>query len=187
LVNLVADGTAAGTFDDVAISAAIQNLTAAAEQRGPDVVQALVQLHAMFDQSQRQNIAGSVNQAVYSQRSQSPDERDQVEKRVASLTAGADLTPAQSAQVKSDIVAGFHQFASELTEESNVRLKQLGELATGFAGFYFQPAPENVSFAWELEAKAKRFVALTKTLTGILMPAQRTEVAAVLRRRATYN
>lgn len=187
LVGLVADGVASGTFDEPAIGATLQEMTAAAEARGPAVVDALMRLYAGLNEDQRKAMAQTIAQGISSQATQTQTEKDQVQRRVDSLTVGVGLTPDQSARVKSDIVGGFHQFAPELNEEAEMRRKQLGGLAQGFAGFYFQPTVENVSAAWDLQAKSKRLIAFARTLTSILTPAQRAQVAALLRERVNYG
>jgi Spy/CpxP family protein refolding chaperone len=187
LVGLVANGVESGTFDDAAIGAALQEMTAAAEARRPAVVDALVRLHAGLSPEQRKSIWQTISQGISSEAVQTKSEQEQVQRRVDSLTAGVGLTSEQRARVKSDIVDGFHQFAPVLDQEADVRRKQLGGLAQGFAGFYFQPTVENVSSAWDLEGKSKRLIAFARTLTPILTPAQRTQVAALVRERVNYG
>jgi len=187
LVALVADGIASGAFDDAAINAALQALLTAAQERGPAVVDALTRLHAGLSPDQRKLISQTIMQGISSQAAQTKNEQEQVQRRVDSLTQGVGLTAAQSAQVKSQIIDGFHNFAPDLNEEADTRRKQLGGLAQGFAGFYFQPVVANVSAAWDLEGKSKRLIAFSRTLTGILTPAQRTQVAALVRERVNYG
>src|SRR5271165_791257 len=45
LLGLLLEGISSGTFDDARLAADIQQIVAAAEARGPAVVQALTQLH----------------------------------------------------------------------------------------------------------------------------------------------
>lgn len=187
MVGLLADGVASGTFDEAAIGTTLQEMTAAAEAREPAVVDALMRLHAGLSAEQRLAISQTIAQGISSQSTQTQTEKNQVQRRVDSLTAGVGLTPDQSARVKSDIVDGFHQFAPELNEEAQMRRKQLGGLAQGFAGYYFQPTVENVSAAWDLQGKSKRLIAFARTLTAILTPSQRAQVAALLRERVNYG
>jgi hypothetical protein len=98
-----------------------------------------------------------------------------------------NLTAAQTAQVKSDIIEGFRQYAPELNEEASVRQKALGGLAQGFAGFYFEPTVANVSSAWDVEGRTKRLIAFARTLSAILTADQRSQVAALIRERANYG
>jgi len=187
LVGLVADGIASGTFDDARLGAALEEILAAAEQRGPAVVEALLRLHEGLTPAQRTSVAGTVTEGISLQATQSGGEREQVQQRVNSLTAGVALTAAQSAQLKSDIIDGFAKYAPDLKEEADMRRQQLGALAQAFAGVYFQPTLANVSAGSDLEAKAKRLIAFARTLSGILASAQRIQVAAVLRERASYD
>jgi hypothetical protein len=187
LVGLVADGVASGTFDDKAIGATLQEMTAAAEARGPAVVDALVRLHAGLSPDQRKSMAQTIAQGISSEAAQTKTEREQLQRRVDSLTANVGLTSEQTARVKSDILDAYKQFASELNEEANTRQKQLSGLSQGFAGFYFQPTVDNVASAWDLQAKSKRLIAFARTLSGILSPTQRTQVAALIRERVNYG
>jgi Spy/CpxP family protein refolding chaperone len=187
LVAKMADGIASGVFDDAAITAALQGVLAAAEQRGPAVVVGLTRLHAGLSPEQRTQISQTIMQGISSQAAQTTNEREQVQKRVDSLTRDVGLSAAQTAQIKSDIIDGFHNFAPDLNEEAEVRRKQLGGLAQGFAGFYFMPVVANVSAAWDLEGKSKRLIAFAKALTVILTPEQRTQVAALVRERVNYG
>jgi Spy/CpxP family protein refolding chaperone len=187
LVGLVADGVASGTFDDKAIAATLQEMTAAAEARGPAVVDALMQLHAALTPDQRKSMAQTIAQGIASEAAQVQTERDQLQRRVKSLTADVGLTQEQSARVKSDILDGYKQFAPELDGEASTRQKQLGGLAQGFAQYYFQPTVENVASSWDLVAKSKRLIAFSRALTAILNPTQRTQVAALIRERVNYG
>jgi uncharacterized membrane protein len=187
LVGLVADGVAKGTFDDQAIAATLQEMTAAAEARDPAVVDALTRLHAGLSPDQRKSMAQTIAQGISSLAAQSKTEREQLQRRVDSLTANVGLTPDQTARVKSDILDAYKQFSPELTDEAAIREKQLGGLSQGFAGFYFQPTVANVSAAWDLLPKSKRLIAFAKTLSGILNPSQRTQVAALIRERVNFG
>ena len=187
LVGLVADGVASGTLDDKAIDATLQEMTAAAEARDPAVVDGLTRLHAGLSPDQRKSMAQTIAQGISSLAGQSKTEREQLQRRVDSLTANVGLTPEQTARVKSDILDGYKQFAPELNDEAATRQKQLGGLSQGFAGFYFQPTVANVTAAWDLLPKSKRLIAFARTLTGILNPSQRAQVAALIRERVNFG
>jgi uncharacterized membrane protein len=187
LVGLVADGVANGTFDDKAIGATLEEMTAAAEARDPAVVDALTRLHAGLSPDQRKSMAQTIAQGISSQAAQTKTEREQLQRRVDSLTANVGLTPDQTARVKSEILDAYKQFAPELNDEASIRQKQLGGLSQGFAGFYFQPTVANVSAAWDLLPKSKRLIAFSRTLSGILNPSQRTQVAALIRERVNFG
>jgi len=187
LVGLVADGVASGTFDDKAIAATMQAMIEAAEARGPAVVDALNRLHAGLSPEQRKSMAQTIAQGISSEAAQTKTEREQLQRRVDSLTANVGLTQDQTARVKSDILDAYKQFAPDFNEEASARQKQLGGLSQGFAGFYFQPTVENVRTAWDLEAKSKRLIAFARTLSGILNPSQRAQVAALIRERVNYG
>jgi hypothetical protein len=187
LVGLVADGIASGNFDEPAITTALQTLLTASEARGPAVVAALSRLHAGLTPDQRKSISQTIMQGISTQAEQTKSEKDQVQRRLDSLTAGVGLSAAQSAQMNKDIVEGFHNYAPDLNEEADMRRKQLGGLAQGFAGFYFMPVPANVTAGWDLEGKSKRLIAFSRALTGILTPDQRTKVAALVRERVNYG
>jgi hypothetical protein len=187
LLGLVADGIASGTFDDARLGAALDEILTAADQRGPAVVEALVRLHAGLSAPQRKAVAETINAAISTQATQPGGEREQVRQRVESLTRGIGLSEAQDAQMKADIIGGFRKYAPDLEEEADLRRKQLGRLAQGFAGLYFAPTVSDVSAASELEGKAQRLIALARKLSGILTPSQRAQVAAVLRERASWE
>lgn len=187
LVGLVADGIASGRFDDARLGAALEEILAAAKERAPAVVEALTRLHAGLTLAQRKSVVETINAAISIQASQSGGEREQLQQRVKSLTAEAALTPAQSAQLKSDILDGFRNYAPDLQEEADLRRQKMGALAQAFAGIYFQPTVANVSAASDLEAKAQRLIAFARKLSGILTPEQRTVVAAALRERASWD
>ena len=187
LVGLVADGVANGTFDDKAIGATLEEMTAAAEARDPAVVDALTRLHAGLSPDQRKSMAQTIAQGISSLASQTKTERDQLQRRVDSLTANVGLSQDQTARVKSEILDAYKQFAPELNDEASIRQKQLGGLSQGFAGFYFQPTVANVSAAWDLLPKSKRLIAFARTLAGILNPSQRMQVAALIRERVNFG
>jgi Spy/CpxP family protein refolding chaperone len=183
LVGLVADGIASGTFDDARLGAALEEILAAAEQRGPAVVEALLRLHQGLTPAQRASVAGTVTAGISLQAGQAGGEREQVQQRVNSLTASVTLTAAQTAQMKADIIDVFRRYAPDLVEEADIRRQQLGKLAQAFAGTYFEPTLASVSATSDLEAKAQRLVAFARTLSKILTPEQRLQVAAALRQR----
>jgi uncharacterized membrane protein len=187
LVGLVADGVASGTFDDKAIDATLQEMTAAAEARDPAVVDALMRLHAGLAPDQRKSMAQTIAQGISSLTGQSKTEREQLQRRVDSLTANVGLTQEQTARVKSQILDAYKQFAPELNDEAATREKQLGGLSQGFAQFYFQPTVANVSAAWDLLPKSTRLIAFARTLSGILNPSQRTQVAKLIRERVNFG
>jgi Spy/CpxP family protein refolding chaperone len=187
LLGLLLDGIASGTFDDARIAATVQQVVSAAEGRGPAVVQALMQLHQGLSPTQRQTVASTILQAVNGQAAQPTSERQQLQQRVDSLTAGVGLTQAQSDQIRSTIVESFQAYAPDLQEEAERRRKQLGGLAQGFPAIYFEPSPANVTSALDLEAKSKRLVAFARALTPILTPAQRQQVAALIRQRNSID
>ena len=187
LVGLVADGVANGTFDDKAIGATLEEMTAAAEARDPAVVDALTRLHAGLSPDQRKSMAQTIAQGISSLASQTKTEREQLQRRVDSLTANVGLSQDQTARVKSEILDAYKQFAPELNDEASIRQKQLGGLSQGFAGFYFQPTVANVSAAWDLLPKSKRLIAFARTLAGILNPSQRMQVAALIRERVNFG
>jgi|GEM_PF-6216483 len=187
LLGLLLEGIASGTFDDARIDAAIQQIVVAAEARGPAVVQGLMQLHQGLSPTQRQTVASTINQAVNGSAAQPKSEREQLQQRVDSLTAGVGLTQAQSEQIRTTIVDSFQAYAPDLQAEAQLRRKQLGGLAQGFPGLYFEPSPANVTSAWDLQAKSKRLVAFAKALTSILTPGQRQQVAALIRQRNSID
>lgn len=185
LVGLVADGIASGTFDDARLGAALEEILTAAEQRGPAVIEALLRLHQGLTPAQRASVAGTVTEGISLQASQSRGEREQVQQRVNSLTASITLSEPQKAALKSDIIDAFRRYAPDLVEEADIRRQQLGKLAQAFAGTYFEPTVTSVSATSDLEAKSQRLIAFARTLSKILTPEQRVQVAAALRQRAS--
>jgi hypothetical protein len=164
LLGLLLEGIASGTF-----------------------VEALMQLHQGLSPTERQTVASTINQAVNGQASQAKSEREQLQTRVDSLTAGVGLTPAQSEQIRSTILDSFQAYAPDLQQEAVRRRKQLGGLAQGFPALYFEPSPANVTSAWDVEAKSQRLVAFARALTPILTPGQRQQVAALIRQRNSID
>lgn len=187
LLGLVADGIASGTFDDARLGAALEEIVAAAKERAPAVVDALTRLHAGLTPAQRKSVVETINAVLSIQASQAGGEREQLQQRVNSLTARVGLTAAQTAQLKSDILDGFRNYAPDLQEEADLRRKKLGGLAQAFAGVYFEPTVADVSAASDLEAKAQRLIAFARKLSGILTPEQRIRVATALRERASWD
>ncbi len=187
LLGLILEGISSGAFDEVRIAAQIQKVVAAAEARGPAVVQALTQLHQGLTPTERQTVSSTVNQGLYGQSAQPTSERQQLQQRVDSLTAGIGLTEAQSTQIRSTITDSFHTYAPDLQEEAERRRKELGGLCKGFGGIYFEPAVENVTAAWDLQAKSTRLVAFARALTPILTPDQRQQVVARIRQRNSID
>jgi len=183
MIGIIADGMASGTFDDQRIDAGLAEIATASNERLPAVAQALTQLHAGLSPDQRKSVVGSIQQAMVNA-SQPKKEREQVQKRVNAVIAEAGLTPEQEQQVNAQIVDSFKKYAPDLEEEAQARRKQLDALCQQFAGIYFQPTPESLSSLSDLLPKTNRLVAFARTLTGLLTPAQRTRVAAVLRQQA---
>jgi hypothetical protein len=183
MIGIIADGVASGVFDDQRIDAGLAEIASAANERLPAVAQALGQLHAGLSPDQRKSVVGSIQQALYAS-SQPKNEREQVRKRVDSVTAEAGLTAEQQQQIDAQIVSSFKKYAPDLQEEVQARRKQLDVLCQQFTGIYFQPAPESLSAVSDLIPKTNRLVALARALTGLLTPAQRTRVAAVLRQQS---
>lgn len=126
LLGLLLQGIASGTFDDARIAAQIQKVVSAAEARGPAVVQGLMQLHQGLTPPQRQTVASTILQAVNGQAAQPKSERQQLQARVDSLTAGVGLTQGQSDQIRSTILDSFQSYAPDLQQEAERRRKQLG-------------------------------------------------------------
>ncbi len=187
LLGLVVEGISSGTFDDNRIAAVIQQIVAAAEARGPAVVQALGQLHSGLTVEQRQTVASTISQGIAGQQGHSKSERDQLQQRVDGLMAGIGLTDAQAAQIRSTIIDSFHTYAPDLQEEATRRRKELGGLSQAFATLYFEPVVANVTAAWDLQGKSQRLVAFARALTSILTPAQRQQVAARIRQRNSID
>jgi len=183
MIGIIADGVASGVFDDHRIDTGLAEIAAASNERLPAVAQALGQLHAGLSPDQRKSVVGSIQQALYAS-SQPKNEREQVKKRVDSVTAEAGLTAEQQQQIDAQIVNGFKKYATDLQEEVQARRKQLDALCQQFTGVYFQPSPESLSAVSDLIPKTNRLVALARALTGLLTPAQRTRVAAVLRQQS---
>jgi len=183
MIEIIADGVASGTFDDQRIDAGLAEIATASNERLPAVAQALTQLHAGLTPDQRKSVVGSIQQAMVNA-SQPKDEREQVQKRVNAVTSEAVLTAEQEQQVNAQIVNSFKKYAPDLQEEAQARRKQLDALCQQFTGIYFQPPPESLSALSDLLPKTNRLVAFARTLTGLLTPAQRTRVAAVLRQQA---
>ena len=187
LLGLLLEGIASGNFDEARLTAQIQTIVSASEERGPAVAQALLELYRSLDQTQRASVASSVKQAVNGQAAQPKDERKQLQQRVDSLTRGVGLTDAQSQQIRTSITDSYRTFSPDLQEEAAQRRKQLNGLATGFAGLYFEPTVANVTTAWDLKGKSERLVAFSRTLTAILTPPQRQQVAALIRQRNSID
>ena len=187
LLGLVVEGIASGTFDDNRIAAEIQQVVAAAEARGPAVVQALSQLYTGLTLTQRQTVASTISQGLYGQQAQAKGERDQLLQRVDGLTDGIGLTDAQAGQIRSTIIDSFHTYAPDLQEEATRRRKELGGLSQAFTTLYFEPVVANVTAAWDLQGKSQRLVAFARALTPILTPAQRQQVAARIRQRNSID
>jgi Spy/CpxP family protein refolding chaperone len=187
LLVLLADGIAAGTFDDAAIAKDLQDMSAAASEREPAVVQALIQLHEGLTPEQSKTVISTVRQglATLSSNSSAPSKVPQalVQQRVGQITDQVGLSPAQQAQVKSDIVDAFKLYAPDLKEEQAARAAQVEAMCKDFTNLYYRPSVASVSAGSELVEKSTRLIALIKKLTGILTPAQRARAAAVVRER----
>jgi hypothetical protein len=187
LLAIIADAIASGTFADARINAGLEEVAAAARERQPAVVQALMRLHAGLSPAQRQSVVGSIHEAMSNRSAQFRTERDQVRQRVDSVTADVGLTPAQASQIQTQIVESYQSYAPDLRDELQARAKQLDALCQAFVGIYFEPAPSTTDAVPDLLAKSNRLIAFARTLTGILTPTQRDQVAATLRQRATID
>jgi Spy/CpxP family protein refolding chaperone len=187
LLAIIADAIASGKFDQARINGGLEEVAAAARERQPAVVQALMRLHAGLSPTQRQSVVGSVHEAMSNRSAQFKGERDQVRQRVDSVTADVGLTQEQSSQIQKEIVDGFQSYAPDLREELQARTEQLDGLCQAFLSIYFEPAPSMVDAVPDLLAKSNRLIAFAQKLTSVLTSKQRDQVAASLRQTASID
>jgi Spy/CpxP family protein refolding chaperone len=183
LLVLLADGIASGTFDDAKINAGLQEIIAAAKDREPAVVQALIQLHEGLTPEQCKLVVSTIQQGLATTTASFKNEQDQIRQRVASITDQVGLTPDQNKQIKSEIIDGFSAYAPELKEEVAARQKQMDAICKEFTNLYYRPSEASITAGPQLAEKTRRLIALFRKLTAILTPAQRTRVAAIVRER----
>ena len=190
LVIGLADGLAASTFDATKMDAAVGRGTAAAAGTHDASTQALNELHVVLTAAQRAALVDKV-EAHWAVWHRANHERagteDQQSDHLDALAAEHDITAEQEAKVRLALQGDLKGVPRPDQREVAARLRAFGEAFrrdTFDARALMTGNTTNVDLAgWG----AVHLVHLVETLSPVLTPAQRSQLAEQLRQHATHN
>jgi Spy/CpxP family protein refolding chaperone len=190
LLNLVADGVAAGSLDQAKIDAAIAKITEVSTQMDDATNDALNQLHAALSPPERAALALKVqaHYMIWERANADKDAHADQEHeggQIHHLAQVLKMTPDQVQKIDAAFTATM---ASGQSFDSKAAEEHLSAFVNGFSGDQFDAKTLTTSDKANAGVTgwgATRMVKMYQVMLPILTPDQRTALAAVLRDHAT--
>jgi Spy/CpxP family protein refolding chaperone len=193
LLNVLADGVAAGAIDQAKVDAAIAKVNEVATQMDDVTNDDLTQLHNVLTPPERQALALKV-QAHYmlweranADAAAQPDQ-EQEGGHIAHLAKLLALTPDQVQKIDAGFTAAMGQVFAAKKFDSAAAEAHLNAFVDGFTADHFDAkalTTADRANAGVTSWGAMRMVKMYEVMTPILTPEQRTKLASILKEHAT--
>jgi Spy/CpxP family protein refolding chaperone len=190
VLNILADGVAAGQINDAQIHPAIEQLGAAAAGTHDAVADSLNQLHAILTPSQRQALVDKVEAHLAVWHHANDGDETTVDDthggHLGTLAKEINLTPQQVETIRASFNSSIGSAPKYDREEAEAHMKAFADafVAESFDAHAMKGGEVNGHMAtWG----AHRMVHFYKAAAPVLTPEQRTKVADSLRRHANYK
>lgn len=189
LLQVISDGVAAGKIDTAKVDSAIVELhTNAASVHGCGA-DALNKLHALLSPAERQALVDKVQAHWHVWREVNHEAEGGGKEhggRLAELVKELSLTPEQTEKMSTALHAAIAPLAEKFDAKKGEAHVQ--GFATAFAGETFDAKANNVDANSDLAAHgARRMAIFYETVTPLLTPEQRTNLAGHLREHASQQ
>lgn len=185
LLQVLADGVAAGALDKAKVDAALSKLASAAASRNDADFDTLNQVHKVLSPAERTALVDKVQAHWQVWREVNPPGSRADEARLADLTREVSLTPDQVAKISAALKAAPASDAG--TYDPNRGERRVKAFATTFVTEAFDAKSLASKEPVIAGRGSKRMAHFYEVVAPLLTPAQRTTVAEHLREYASYE
>lgn len=193
LINVVADGVAAGAMDQAKVDAAIAKITEVSQQMDDATNDALNQLHATLQPPERAALALKVQahfmiwERANADKEAHPDQ-EQAGGQIEHLARVIKLTPDQVQKIDAAFTASMASFTAQRQFDAKAATDHLNAFVDGFSSDHFDAktlTTADKANSGLAQWGSMRMVKMYEAMIPVLTPDQRAALAAVLRDHAT--